>query len=115
MARNENREIASDAQNDKLEHSKGGMTTRDDALDLGVPMLPGDPSEPQGPEDALGEGPTRGDYSARIGDANYQPHQTVPVEDAKPGEPTVRVIAQRENVDQGEVKGKKGGVDSAEG
>ena len=89
-----------------------GVTTRDDALDFGVPMLPGDPNEPQGPEDALGEGPTRGDYSGRIGDANYQPHQTVPNPDAKPGEPRVKVIRQRENVQQGEVAGKKGGVDT---
>lgn len=114
MAKN-NDNVASEAQNDNLEHSVEGVTTRDDVLDMGVPMLQGDASEPVGPEDALGEGPTRGDYSQRIGDANYHPHQTMPVEDAKPGEPTVRVVAQRENVEQGEVAGRKGGVDSANG
>jgi hypothetical protein len=107
-----NDNIASPEENARLEHSVEGVTTRDDALDLGVPMLPGSPDEPIGPEDALGEGPTRGDYSGRIGEANYQPHQTVPVADAKPGEPNVKVIAQRANVEQGEVEGKKGGVDA---
>lgn len=107
---NQSNEIASAGQNDQLEHSEGGRVTRDDVLDLGVPMLPGDPNEPIGPEDALGEGPTRGDYSARMGESNYRPHTTVPVEDAKPGEPNVRVVDQRGNVEQGEVAGKKGGV-----
>jgi len=38
-------------------------------------MLPGDSSEPpQGPEDALGDGPKFGDYRDRIGDSTYQPH-----------------------------------------
>lgn len=84
---------------------------RNDAADLGVPMLPGDGSEPQGPEDALGPGPKRGDYSDRIGPSHYQPHQIVPVEDAKPGEPTVEVVKQRERVaDIGDAKGEKGGV-----
>jgi len=103
--------IATDAQNDKLKHSKGGTTTRDDALDAGVPMLPGDPSEPQGPEDALGIGPKRGDYSGRVGSADYQPHQSVPVRDAKPGEPTARLEAQRPRAeDIGDEKGVKGGL-----
>jgi hypothetical protein len=52
-----------------------GVTTRDDANDLGVPMLAGSSDEPTGPEDALGEGPKRGDYSDRIGPSNYQPHR----------------------------------------
>lgn len=93
--------------------TKAPETTRDDALDLGVPMLAGDASEPQGPEDALGPGSKRGDYSQRIGDSHYQPHQVVPREDAKSGEPTVQVVAQRERAsDRGEVKGVKGGVDT---
>jgi hypothetical protein len=88
---------------------------RDDAADLGVPMLPGDGSEPQGPEDALGPGPKRGDYTGRVGPTDYQPHQVVPVEDAKPGEPQVEVIAQRERAEEiGEVAGEKGGVTTAE-
>lgn len=92
--------IASKAQNDKLKHSEGGATTRNDALDLGVPMLQGDPSEPQGPEDALGDGPKRGDYRDRIGGANYQPHHG-----AEPQRPKADDI--------GDVKGVKGGVTTA--
>lgn len=114
MATKAEQQIASEAQNAKLKHSRGGVTTRDDVTDLGVPMLPGDPSERQGPEDALGVGPKRGDYRGRIGDSNYQPHEIVPVEDPKEGEPTVKVVAQRGRADDiGEVKGKKGGVDTA--
>jgi hypothetical protein len=58
--------VASPAENAKLEHTAGGKTTRDDPLDAGVPMTQGDPREPIGPEDALGPGPKRGDYSGRI-------------------------------------------------
>jgi hypothetical protein len=36
-----------------------------DAANAGVPMHVGDPDEPQGPEDALGVGTKRGDYSGR--------------------------------------------------
>ncbi len=48
----------------KLEHPKGGSTTKD-ATDLGVPMGTGE--GPQGPEDALEEN-TRGDYRGRLGE-----------------------------------------------
>ena len=92
--------VASKAQNDKLKHSEGGVTTRDDALDLGVPMLQGDPSEPQGPEDALGDGPKRGDYRDRIGPSSYQPHAG-----AEPQRPKADDI--------GDAKGLKGGVETA--
>lgn len=86
---------------------------RGDAADLGVPMLPGDSSEPQGPEDALGAGPKRGDYSGRVGPSDYQPHQVVPVADPKPGEARVEVVEQRPRAsDQGEAKGLKGGVET---
>lgn len=103
--------IATESENDKLEHSVEGVTTRDDVLDLGVPMLPGDPREPVGPEDAAG-GTTRGDYSQRLGEANYNPHTTELIPDAKRGEPNVRVVAQRPIFSQtAEVQGKKGGVD----
>jgi len=74
-------------------------TTHDDALDLGVPMLPGDSSEPQGPEDALGDGPKRGDYRDRIGPSNYHPHTG-----AEPQRPKADDI--------GDVKGVKGGVET---
>jgi hypothetical protein len=66
--------------------------------DLGVPMLPGSDTEPTGPEDALGEGPKRGDYTDRIGDPKrYHPHSgTTP---------------QRPNADDiGDAPGEKGGV-----
>lgn len=82
-----------------LEHSEGGATTRDDATDLGVPMLPGDPSEPQGPEDALGDGPKRGDYSERVGESNYHPHAGAEAQKPK-----------AEN--RGDEKGRKGGVET---
>jgi hypothetical protein len=96
-----------------LQHTEGGVTTRDDATDLGVPMLPGSGNEPVGPEDALGVGPKRGDYSKRLGDANYQPHQTERIADAKPGEPHTRVVEQAPRAsEQGEVEGKKGGVET---
>lgn len=104
---------ASDRQNSKLEHSQGGATTRDDATDVGVPMLPGDPSERQGPEDALGVGPKRGDYRARLARRDTEPHETRPVRDAKPGEPTVVDEAQAPRAeDIGDAKGLKGGVDT---
>ncbi len=92
----------------KLEHTQGGRTTRDDPGDLGVPMLAGDASEPVGPEDALGEGPKRGDYSKRLGDANYSPHQTVLDDNGE-----VRVVDQAPLASkQGEAKGLKGGVET---
>jgi len=85
-----------------------------DATDVGVPMLPGSPDEPVGPEDALGIGPKRGDYRDRIGPNGYNPTQVVPVKDAKPGEPTARVEAQRPRAeDIGDATGLKGGVDTA--
>lgn len=108
--------VASPAENAKLEHSRGGVTTRDDATDVGVPMLPGSPDEPVGPEDALGEGPKRGDYSGRVGPGDYNPTQTVPVPDAdtEAGEPSAKVVDQRANTaDVGDAEGKKGGVETA--
>ena len=97
------------ADSKKLEHSEGGRTTRQDPADLGVPMLPGDPSEPVGPEDALGDGPKRGDYSKRLGDANYQPHQT-----RRNDKGEVEVVEQAPLASkQGEEKGKKGGVETS--
>lgn len=72
-----------------------------DAGDLGVPMLPGSPDEPVGPEDALGPGPKRGDYSDRIGDPKrYHPH-----EGSEPQRPRVAEV--------GDETGKKGGVPGA--
>lgn len=112
--------VATAKQNDNLEHSQGGATTRDDPHDLGVPMLPGDPSEPVGPEDALGRGPKRGDYGERV---PGNPHQSTLTEDG--GEPVVvdgqtvdykpvsRMEAQKPRTeDIGDESGAKGGVDT---
>lgn len=104
--------VATPEQNAKLEHTEGGSTTRDDKHDMGVPMLPGSPDEPVGPEDALGEGPTRGDYRERIGPPNYQPHESRPArgdEDAA----TVMEPQRPRTEDIGDVAGKKGGVETA--
>lgn len=100
--------VASEKQNSKLEHTMGGATTRDDKNDLGVPMLAGKPDEPVGPEDALGEGPTRGDYRQRIGPESYHPHET------KMGKDGPALEAQRPRAEEiGDVAGKKGGVETA--
>lgn len=108
--------VATTAENTELAHTQGGVTTRDDVTDLGVPMLPGDASEPVGPEDALGPGPKRGDYSQRVGPPDYQPHEVRPasVEDvADPSKPSVVVEAQRPRAsDRGDEKGRKGGVET---
>lgn len=115
MAKKTDDSTATEKDNSRLEHSQGGTTTRDDATDVGVPMLPGSPDEPVGPEDALGVGPKRGDYTGRIGPADYHPHEVVAVPDAEPGEATAKVVAQRPRAeDIGDVAGRKGGVDSAE-
>lgn len=92
--------------NETVNNAPEGVTTRDDANDLGVPMLAGSPDEPVGPEDALGEGDKRGDYSDRIGPENYHPHTN----DGSGLHPQRPLVKQR-----GDVKGRKGGVDSARG
>jgi hypothetical protein len=101
-----------------VEHTQGGVTTRDDAHDLGAPMLAGDPEEPVGPEDALGAGPKRGDYRDRVGDSSYQPHETVLNPDYDPSDPTSpRTIVQPQRPrteDIGDEPGKKGGVETSE-
>lgn len=103
--------VATDTENRTMEHSAGGVTTRADATDLGVPMLPGDPKEPTGPEDALGFGPTRGDYRQRLGDAYYNPHISVPVEDPAEGEPRVVLVPQAQLAQEiAEVPREKGGM-----
>jgi hypothetical protein len=98
--------IATPEENASLEHSKGGATTRQDGTDAGVPMLQGDPGERQGPEDALGPGPKRGDYSTRLGD-QYNPHIAV-----KGADGLTRLVPQTSNAsERGENRGIKGGVD----
>lgn len=103
---------ASQAQNDKLEHTEGGVTTRDDALDSGAPMLPGDKSEPTGPEDALGSGPKRGDYSQLIGNQQFSASVPNPDHDpTDPNSPASVLVHQNPLVkDRGDEKGVKGGT-----
>lgn len=104
--------MAKQSDDKNLQHSEGGVTTRDDALDSGVPMLPGDPSEPVGPEDALGSGPKRGDYSKVIG--NKEHYHSVPNPDrdpADPNSPAYVLVHQNPLVEQrGDDKGVKGGT-----
>jgi hypothetical protein len=78
----------------------GKTKTIDRAGVEGPPMVPGTKPEPQGPEDALGKGPTRGDYRDRLGDtaAHFEggEHQNPRTEEI------------------GDTKGKKGGVETAD-
>jgi hypothetical protein len=69
---------------------------------VGVAMVPGSGAEPVGPEDALGKGPTRGDYRTRIGPVEYHPHEGLD--------------PQRPRADEiGDVPNLKGGVQTTEG
>jgi hypothetical protein len=109
--------VASPEQNAALKHSRDGVTTRQDLLDAGVPMLPGDPRERQGPEDALGAGPKRGDYTSRIGGSDYHPHtsEPIPEDEQEPDGPTTRLVPQRPRAeDIGDVPRRKGGVETAD-
>jgi len=103
---------ASKQENDKLDHPQGGVTTRDDALDSGAPMLAGSASEPAGPEDALGSGPKRGDYSKLIGNLQHAAAVVNPNHDpADPNSPRVVLVEQNPLVEQrGDEKGVKGGT-----
>lgn len=73
----------------KLEHTRGGSTTRD-ALDLGAPTAPGE--GPQGPEDALDPN-ARSDYTGRLGGGeSYTSKITGYRED---GSPIIEMIRQK--------------------
>lgn len=100
------------AKDKTADHTEGGVTTRDDALDSGVPMLAGDPSEPVGPEDALGAGPKRGDYSAVVGNKEHYHSVVNPNHDpSDPSSPRYVLVHQNPLVsDIGDEKGKKGGT-----
>ncbi len=97
---------------EKLKHPQGGVTTRDDALDSGVPMLPGDPSEPTGPEDALGSGQKRGDYREVLGGRRFQASVPNPNHNPEdPSSPRSVLIDQNPLADDiGDEKGFKGGT-----
>lgn len=77
--------------NAELEHSRGGVTTRD-GMDAGVPMTPGQPSEPVGPEDAFGPGAKRGDYTDRVETGPHKVTEVIP-EDERRREAEARVKA----------------------
>ena len=127
--------VAQPKDNAKLKHTveldgdeKGARTTRDDGLDLGVPMLQGHPSEPQGPEDAFGPGQKRGQYESRVGSNVGMAESFESVPNPKGGEPITdadgnvvdyepRFVLRAQTpraADQGEVEGKKGGVDTVD-
>ena len=86
--------------------------TRDDALDSGAPMLKGDASEPSGPEDALGSGKKRGDYSGLIGNQEFYASVPNPNHDpSDPSSPASVLVHQNPLVKQrGDDKGVKGGT-----
>lgn len=137
--------VATAEQNAALEHSdeQAPETTRADALDAGVPMEAGDPSEPVGPEDALGVGSKRGHYADRIEGVGTEHFESVPVQggggpvtktvhretgkeldaDSRSKDavdvqvdnaPASELVAQNPRAaDTGDVKGKKGGVETA--
>ena len=91
---------------------KKTTTTRDDALDSGAPMLKGDGSEPGGPEDALGSGDKRGDYSGLIGNQEFYASVPNPNHDpSNPDSPASILVHQNPLVqDRGDEKGVKGGT-----
>jgi len=75
-----------------LEHTQGGVHTRADTTDVGVPMAA--PTGPQtvGPEDAAGLKPTRGDYTARTSTGTSI--EPIPPAEQVPNGPRVRVVHQ---------------------
>ena len=82
----------------EAEAAESETTPRSDLA--GAPMEPASEPEPQGPEDALGPGKTRGDYRGRMGEAkdHYEggEHQN----------------PRTENI--GDTEGRKGGVETSE-
>lgn len=93
------------------------MTAKKDTAEVETPatanvdMLPGDPSEPSGPEDALGSGPKRGDYSEFV-DRRYTASVPNPDHDpSDPNSPASVIVEQNPLVEQrGDEKGVKGGT-----
>lgn len=115
--------VASPESNRGLEHTAGGVTTRDDATDAGVPMMQGDPAEPIGPEDAMGPGPKRGNYEGRLNSGPHLVTERVPENERgnvelkdddgnvigiEPGPHTRLVDAGARASDQGDEPGKGG-------
>lgn len=116
--------VATPAENAALSHTDESApgTTRDGGVDAGVPMLAGSSDEPVGPEDALGIGAKRGDYSTRVGDNHAEsialPDGGEPIRDAEGNvvdyKPAFALQDQGARVaDVGDAEGLKGGVDTA--
>ena len=101
-------------ENDALEHTAGGKTTRD-PMDAGVPMQPGQPDEPIGPEDAFGPGPKRGDYSDRIDSGPHLETRLIPDADPNDDEQPMSELVEQgaRTEDVGDSEGK-GGVSTEE-
>lgn len=93
--------------NADLEHTAGGVTTRD-GMDAGVPMTPGKPDEPVGPEDALGGGPTRGDYRDRLDGTVHMETRLIPADRRVPGGPVFEQVPQGSPELIGDEPGKGG-------
>lgn len=106
MGRNDTQEQAATPAgqgNDTIPHTDkdAPRTTRSDATDLGVPMRPLAEGEVprQGPEDALGLEPTRGDYSDRLAGGPSVRMAPVPA-----GERDDQVVTGKVNGDKVEVR-----------
>lgn len=83
-----------------IEHTQGGVTTRDDVGDMGVPMAEPEKADrhqahaAKGPEDALAVGPQRGDYTARHDRTAHYVFEPIPEDEREPGGPAVRRVVQ---------------------
>lgn len=81
-------------QEKKLEHTKGGSTTKD-ATDLGVMGTPSEAEGPQGPEDALDpDASNRGDYAGKLGDSG-QSYEMRVVGHREDGSPIIERVRQK--------------------
>lgn len=82
------------------------------APETGVPVLPTTGAEPQGPEDALGPGPKRGDYRGRQPEgAVHMTGEVIPEDERVEGGPITRHVVQNHHTHNiGDVPGEKGGV-----
>lgn len=88
--------------------------------ETGIAVVPTTGAEPQGPEDALGPGPKRGDYRGRQPEGSlHMTSERIPEDELErdedgriiPGQPVTRMRTQNhEPHNIGDVPGKKGGV-----
>lgn len=84
-------------------------STRSDLMDAGAPMAPGSPDEAVGPEDALGAGPKRGDYSDRIDSGPHLVTEVIPDDEREEDGPHSRLVPAEARTSQtGDAEGKGG-------